>query len=1102
METFINVKIVFIVSILFRTSQFTCHVAAGTQLSSDENDAFHRNISHSLIQTFGSDGKHSNVETQSKQIKTGRIYFKQQGNFKQNKRQVKLNVQSNIHLFDTLNNSIGSIMYFGNKTRVLPANTAINSYYLTDKPATQIRLTEIDINHQFRPTSKSLSYRLRSPWIVSSISSSLSNARRSRSLTSYLENPLPTGIDHEITNKMSHHLKTSTAGNRLSSPTGRRTKRTVLAEMTIRDPVAKLGNMARLTRVNSTLKESKIAAIFRGVAYGIPTEDPLVESGPLNMIPEVLQRKPTFDVSENWPSQDLNHLANQIQIPKTNQDATDHYLVNNRISSSQEETRIEHIEGDNLPHLVVEYNKNLFKSKDTVQETESLKMENNYEFNNNFVSGNEINDFNLTSVNELEKTEISETKFFDNVRKQPDNLKTDLEILNNTSMFSNWSEVKFILGMCWPIHVHSSTCIYGIIAVISLYQLSLGKIWHNISPILFMLFYISMIAVSALRSASYFLDAYGAEDSLSIFAVMFIWNLATVFLLSVSAIFLLVLIKTSSFSLSLLPPTVVITTCVLHLLSCLIMELSTKLMSINWLRNELYVYFEMFTASWGLIISVAYAILLNRIERKDTIDRKTNDPTIQRPPRLKRAARLSIIAASCHIILSTIIIISIALPEVPTISISSTHVWIWFTRQCIARTLEVLSCISLLFASKALVHYKQGDCPPTQNSNLCSLLAKCCVNRAAGVHPATKRSLQQFTVFTLHNPPTSYDYATNDFQLVWNKSRPNEQDKENTRQHSSKEFNSFESRTKPNLPPMKFVSTMKNSNSVFTPDELYNSPISKSTTGLYDNIQIEQISKLNDQNFRPYLQCKGFYVNNYRYVGATLPNRSTLNKRITHEINDDINETGSISGFGSSYWTPHQDSSISLRRNNSINERGASSSIFVSTVAGVPVSSCRSVDYLSAGGPMDDLYLPPLSADRREKTPDEGRNLLYSSQYPGSQTINNDYAPSRNVSNSKYLCLTNNLRSSNNTNSSNTIRTCQKIDADASRRRIVRGDFVKNIKKSSPSEEMGELFPSAGSRWTEPPVHTLPLKLPTTPRRTERFTGAVPEETFSEQLGK
>lgn len=767
------------------------------------------------------------------------------------------------------------------------------------------------------------------PEVVSIISNSLENGRPSL-WTAYLVNPWVGRADQGGSNKISHH-----SSNRYHRP-----KRTALAEMTIRDPVGKLGYMARLTRTNSSLKESKIAAIFRGVAYGMPEENPPIESRPSD-IPEVSGKKPSFDVGDGVAG-DFSEITRRKQVNHDGTEQAKKRIPVSNNNSSADETKIEHIDGENLPNFVID--DRLYKDTKIISEDndQSIVEIPDRGVNNNFVTTNiritakpSVTITTITNISDLdEKLTRQNIKKYSNISKPTNFL--DFEIINDT-LFSNWTKTKTILGVAWPIHVHTVTCVNGILSVISLYELSRGRVWHNISPVLFTLFYVNVIASTALRSVSYFLDAFGAEHRLPIYVVTLLWNLYSPILLSMLVIFLLVLLKTFSYSQSMFHPTIAAIACTFHLLLCIGMELSPQIFNVKWLRAEAHLFFQLFTAAWGFIVSIAYTVLLSKIERQKTVDRKGTDFSIQSPLRLKRAARFAIVASSSHIVLSAIIIVSIVMPNQPPRSVLSFNIWFWFTHQCIARFFEVLLCVCLLVASCALVHYKQGDCPPTQKSNLCSLFAKCCTNRAAGVHPATKRN-QQLAVFTLHNAPSSYDYATNDFQLVWNKSRPNEYCREDIRDQQKNEvLASFRTQNR-NFKPIKFLPTGATNNElVFTPspDEMYNSPLSKSTTGLYDNIQIEQISKTNNPKLLPYSKCSGFYVNNYKYIGATLPNRPSVGNKKTFNAEAQCRGNSSASGFMSPYWSP-QRNFPSLRQNNSINDEGSGS------------GNCHSVDYLSS----------------------------------------------------------------------------------------------------------------------------------------------------------
>ena len=703
---------------------------------------------------------------------------------------------------------------------------------------------------------------------------------------------------------------------------------------TIKEPTPALENIAArlLSKRNSTsLKESKIAAIFRGVAYGIPTENPDKVISKIKL-PFGIIKQPIFRIDS---SRVLHNNKNKS-----------HSVAN--------ENSIKEGISDKIPFVK-------FDKAAKTEDIGDLPIKQSER-----VEENSIGDLNSapTSANTNKKQARKEDAFSPNmsggsdvkVNNQDANKSNfaqgEIFINGNSSAVQTnaWIQARKILGTSWRIHVHMATCIYTAITIVAIYLLCRGKVWHDIPPCLFVLFYASIISATSFRSVGYFLEACSSDSTLTFPVNFVLWNLSIPLIMSVLAIFLLVLLKTSSYRLMSLPPSFVLLICFIHCILYFCLELLFHAFKIKSIKKETQIGIDIFSTVWGLVLSIHHIILLVKIEKHNKSDIKfTTDNQLYAPPRLRKALRLSTVSVFCVIVFCAVIVFTIASEKesVPSTPLFQT-VWFWFFTQTVNRSLEIIFWIFILLSSSALVHYKQGDCPPTQGSNLCTLFSKCWITKTSNVHPMSKRT-QPSAIFTLQKPQrSSFDYATNDFQLVWNNGRRNEGPFDTNNDLAIKDVTASIRRPIRNLTPMKFLpSNCRGSDSYFTPspDEYYHSPLSKSTTGLYDNIQIEHLNNKQTPGFKPYFPCKGFYVDNYKYLGNTLPNRLSDQDREEEPENLEIRDPSSTS----SYWTPQdvQSSRQTHITKNVASERPANE---------VREMAFHSLDFLSSFKSRDDAF--------------------------------------------------------------------------------------------------------------------------------------------------
>lgn len=414
---------------------------------------------------------------------------------------------------------------------------------------------------------------------------------------------------------------------------------------------------ARLTRGNISVRESDIAAIFRGVAHGVPTESALMHRPPIQS--KVTTQ--TTALASSMESKSITQDDTQMYTRETGSvdHKTTHSYQNTTKSSLYSNSKNSHVIESTtniddpynigfpttirllIPPKLIENNITTVNELNHIPSTTEL----NYIFPGVFnfgkstrtISNRDKIPFNdtLHSVAPLEKTKkienelgphiMSPSPIITNITTTQNSVidytndtlnqnRTSFSTMYNISIIYNWKEIQQYLSdnihKLWEIYIYSVSAAYSVIALTSFYRLIVR--FRSLPFFIHMSFYSVVFGSSLIRALIVLWDPYKGQRILPemVLSALYIAGEPGVGVVMSSFIVLLLNIFYGMIAL----PVIIASCSALEMGTGLFVELASKHFAI-YIGNFSQEYLDTFSfivgLGWNGIVCISYIILIS-----------------------------------------------------------------------------------------------------------------------------------------------------------------------------------------------------------------------------------------------------------------------------------------------------------------------------------------------------------------------------------------------------------------------------------------------------------------------------------------------------------
>ncbi|XP_068245834.1 uncharacterized protein [Palaemon carinicauda] len=573
----------------------------------------------------------------------------------------------------------------------------------------------------------------------------------------------------------------------LSSSMTQRSGGGVLAlSLTAHDPkqaasslLTKLSDRQLPSQRSASTRESEIAAIFRGVAYGAPTfssntSTQYTPAPPIDITTTTTSAAPSTTTS----------FINSVQDPVRSE------LMRHQIGKESEfvmTTRtvpsVIEVNADSIPYVLHE--------DDSFRDTSYP-----YPTPDKSILNKEIPKF-PTFHPISEESIILNQNHAGGIREKG--------ILSK-------SDVKWALGAAWWIHVYVSAGLFALIAAASLCCLArLSPATHVLTRLRYIILLALVFLAAILRCLHLFHDPYGIENRLPDFLTAIIEEISWPCFIAAVAVVALSLYQSSRcsrvfpkslrlrFALVFFTTAHIIISITAHLVASLVEKYAFPLRVTAQSLAVIWGSFAGFCSLWAVWKAERSAgrysgHLLGRLNRSATDDLVSSGQTRSS---VNCGAVFILVASVGQIMLSALHFYIMLAPVSPT-----KHIWVWWGRVSMARGLELIISIAVLAA--AFIFTSGRPSHSKQESTIFSVLTSCGRDnknmkggRSANVFPIQNEKRQilggsfnfhtskpsmndgikrmpidwTYTTPRCANKTGTIDSVTSDFQLLWNRDR-------------------------------------------------------------------------------------------------------------------------------------------------------------------------------------------------------------------------------------------------------------------------------------------------------------------------------------------
>ncbi|XP_064077534.1 uncharacterized protein LOC135195085 [Macrobrachium nipponense] len=337
-------------------------------------------------------------------------------------------------------------------------------------------------------------------------------------------------------------------------------------------------------------------------------------------------------------------------------------------------------------------------------------------------------------------------------------------------------------GIAWSIHVYVSVGLFTLLGLVSLCLMARVALCTHLLPRThYLSLHIFIFCASFVRSLDILLESHDMKYLFPITITMVAGEFGWPCLTAALAVLLIAVLKEWQH------PNHPHRALVLYLFTGLhLVALPIAHFSVLWLEQDnipVVVIIRAFSTGWGGAIGIGgmWAVWRESRDNSSHMTGVQSNNNVRNHPNISHPARLVLTAALTQLLLAGLHLYSLLVPNSP-----ETHAWIWWSCVTVSRGLELIVGSTLLTAA-ALTLTRQSPC---------NVFSSCCQKRTVEiVHPAEIKMIHPMGVYTLQparpknehaqtiaalslsnsykekRDQSSLDYVTSDFQLVWSHSR-------------------------------------------------------------------------------------------------------------------------------------------------------------------------------------------------------------------------------------------------------------------------------------------------------------------------------------------
>ncbi|XP_064077945.1 uncharacterized protein LOC135195574 isoform X2 [Macrobrachium nipponense] len=517
--------------------------------------------------------------------------------------------------------------------------------------------------------------------------------------------------------------------------------------------MTKAGETEALPRRGTAIREKEIAAIFRGVAYGAPTQGRPINS----TIPSAFVVPPgvsTVAAAAASSSSSSSSFASTVATLEDSYYAVSHLPLNPEPGPNPERDR--NSDGTSAK----DHNGGFHdETNSAIVSLSTLSPKGTSSINHHITGGSSENATGVVGVKGIGK---------------------------NGSQGS--ADLRWNLGLIWWVQVYTSVGLFTLLAIVTLFLMTRFAISTHLLPRPhYLLLHLLIFFTAFLRSLHILHDSHTLKYALPVFLLANVEEAIWPCLTAALALVLVAVLrvwrhpKHPHLALGLALVTAV------HLVT-----LPAALLAATLLKEEenlpIKTTTRAVTAAWGGAVGMGGIWAVWR-ESRDYSSQMTTDVRVSSShenssPNVAYPARLVFTAAVTQLLLAGLHVYTLLMPISP-----EGHIWVWWFCISISRGLELVVCSTLVSAAALTLDR------PSQ----CCVFRSCCQKRTVEiVHPTEIKMIHPMGVYTLQparpknehaqtiaalslsNPHkdkrnhSSLDYVTSDFQLVWshNRQRP------------------------------------------------------------------------------------------------------------------------------------------------------------------------------------------------------------------------------------------------------------------------------------------------------------------------------------------
>ena len=560
--------------------------------------------------------------------------------------------------------------------------------------------------------------------------------------------------------------------------------------MTSHDLLSKWDGMAPDNKQNSTKIEMDIAAVFRGVAYGMTTSPPTPIVRSTTSMPSTTTST-TTTTSRNTPIKDEVFIGHRADAAfNSEQNEVNHYP---RVAI------------ESKPDIHSNLTSN-FNQAFTYYVDKDVLMEENVN-----VPSTKATDLDINNNDKIERSyhTISTTDYPVNVVKV---------IHSDKVKQKSYDYIKSEIGTAWNVHIYTTAISFGLVAMLAICCLfRINSCSHMLPRGYYVTFHLMIFLAAFFRCIIFFHDPYGANRRLPGVLFSMLYNTVAPCLITSFAVLFMVMLRAARMRIlpfNLQSPLLLAIVSGIYVGGSVVIDVSVSVMNDDWVSSVLPASLQTLTVVWSSMIWFTYFILYPKIEKaalrqqSEMVRLTFTRVHLEGAPLARRSGQPSFCYSAKWFLLSSVVQVLWCMIMIYNIFYARLHAittpsqaWSWWVKSCVEKALEIIACICLLACAYWLTQNKYKESKNLKNQKIFSIFTSCSKEnkrrKESDVYPVSNEkslflgnyslkngkcddklkgnSLKKEWASPLHT--NHQDFGCNgtlhsvssDFQMVWNK---------------------------------------------------------------------------------------------------------------------------------------------------------------------------------------------------------------------------------------------------------------------------------------------------------------------------------------------